>query len=122
MSVSILPTKADRPRLARWIFFIAWFIGASALAGGSHGLEGFLENAFALCVFAIACATWWGAYKVSNFRSRGGFIVIALWAVGRTSALFDLRDHIRNPFSWGSAVMLTFLFAAAAFARPRGDS
>lgn len=74
----ILAARADRPRPSGWIFFIAWLIGAVALAGGLEGLQGLRENLFVVGAFAIACAAWWGACRMSNFRSRGGLVVIAL--------------------------------------------
>lgn len=74
----ILAARADRARPSGWIFFIAWLIGAVALAGGLEGLQGLGENLIVVGAFAIACAAWWGAYRMSNFRSRGGFVVIAL--------------------------------------------
>ena len=122
MSVKVLPAKADRSRVSWWIFVLAWLIGNLALIAGYEGAQGLLEDMLALCVLVVACGAWWGAYRISNFRNRGGFIVIALWTLGPIGALFDFRYYIRNPFFWGSAAMLAFLVGGAALARPRVDS
>ena len=122
MFVRILPAKADRSRVSWWIFVLAWLIGNFALIAGFQGAEGLLEDMLALCVLVVACGAWWGAYRISNFRNRGGFIVIALWTLGPIGALFDFRHNMRNPFFWGSAAMLVFLAGGAALARPRVDS
>lgn len=78
-----------------------------------------LEEVLALCVLAVACGAWLWAYKISNFRNRGGFIVIALWMCSLLVPLLDFRHYIRDPFFWGSVAMLAFLACGAALTRPR---
>jgi len=121
VSLTILPPKKDRSRLSLWIFLIAWLIGNFALIAGFEAAEGFLESAGALCVFGVACSAWWGAYRLSNFRSRGGFVVIALWLLGPLVSLLDFHDSIRNPFFWGSTVVLSFLVGTALLVKPRPE-
>jgi len=121
LPVRVLPPKKDRPRLALWMFFLAWLIGNFALIAGFEGAQGLPEIAFALCIFAIACSAWWGAYRLSNFRSLGGFVVIALWLLGPLIALFDFHDSIRNPFFWGSTVFLLLLLGVAMLVKPRHE-
>jgi uncharacterized membrane protein YhaH (DUF805 family) len=115
--MEIQPTKSDRPRVSWWIFVLAWLIGNFALIAGFEGAQGLMEDAPVLCVFAVACGVWWWAFRVSRFRNRGGFIVLALWMLSLIVPLLDFRRCVRDPFFWGSAIMLTFLAGSAAFAR-----
>ena len=119
MSVQVLPAKTDRPRASWWIFVLAWLVGNLALIAGFEGAESVLEDVLALCVLLAACGGWWGAYKISDFRSRGGFIVIALWMCSLLVPLLDFRHYIRDPFFWGSASMLALLAGSAALMKPR---
>ena len=119
MSMRVLPTKEERPRVSLWIFFIAWLMGNIALVAGFEAAEGFLDSAIALCVLAVAGGLWWGAYKFSDFRSRGGFVVLGLWLLGTLVPLRDFHYTIRNPFFWGSTALLSSLLVAALFVRPR---
>jgi len=118
-SVKVLPAKANCPRASWWIFVLAWLIGNLALIAGFEGAQGLLEDVLALCVLLVACGAWWGAYKISNFRNRGGFIVIALWMCTLLVPLLDFRHYTTDPFFWGSAAMLAFLAGGAALTRPR---
>ena len=120
--MKILPAKTDRPRASWWIFALAWLIGNVALIAGFEGAQGLLQDVLALCVLLVACGAWWGAYKISNFPNRGGFIVIALWMFSLLVPLLDFRHYNRDPFFWGSAAMLAFLAGGAALARPGPDS
>lgn len=113
----ILPAKTDRARLSGWVFFVAWLIGAVALVAGLEGLRGFWENLLAVLVLVVGCAAWWGAYRMSNFSNRSGFVVIALWMLGLLGALLDVGYYVRNPFFWASTVMLLFLICAASFSQ-----
>ena len=122
MSLTVLPPRGDRSRLSFWIFLIAWLIGNLALIAGFEGAAGFLENAFALCILAIACSAWWGAYKLCNFRNRGGLVVIVLWLVGPLVALLDFQETIRNPFFWCSTALLSSILGVALLTKARPES
>ena len=115
-----IPSRTKLARLSGWIFFIAWWIGSGALIGGLKAAEGFAGNLGAGCVFAVACTMWWVAYKLSNFSSRFGFVVIALWLFGLLSALLDFRYYVTKPFFWASGGMLLALIVGAAI--PQGRS
>ena len=122
MALTVLPPKRDRPRVSLWVFIITWLIGNFALIAGFEGARGFLEDAVALSVLAIACSGWWGAYRLSNFRSRGGFIVIAWWMLGPLGALLEFHHSVRSAFFWGSTTLLLSLLALALSAKPRPES
>jgi hypothetical protein len=84
-----------------------------------EGLQGLRENLIVVGAFAIAYAAWWGAYRMSNFRSRRGFVVIALGMLGPLGALLDLQYYVKNPFRWASTAMLLFLIGAASLSEAR---
>lgn len=91
------------------------------MMAGLEAVEGFLQNTLALGILALACCAWWWAYKLSNFRNRAGFAVIAIWSIGPIIALFDLQKYIRSLFFWGSVVLLSLLVALALWVEPRHE-
>ena len=117
MSLTVLPTKRDRPRVSLWIFVISWLTGNFALIAGFEAAEGFLQSTVALGVLAVASSAWWGGYRLSNFRSRGGFVVIAWWMLGPLVALLEFQHSIRSPFLWGSTTLLLGLLALALYSK-----
>jgi hypothetical protein len=113
MSLRIFPDRSEQPRVGTWIFVLAWFVGNLALIAGFEAAQGLLQELLVLGVLGIAFGAWWGAYRMSNYHSRGGFVVIALWALSLIVPLLDFAHYIRDVFFWGSAVMLMLLLAAS---------
>jgi hypothetical protein len=118
VSMRTLPSRSDRPRVGAWMFVIAWFVGNLALIAGFEGARGSLQEVLVLCVLAIACAVWWGAYRMSKGHNRGGFIVIALWMLSFIVPILDFHYYVRDLFFWGSTVMIVSLAAASGLSRP----
>ena len=118
--LSILPSKADYPRLAVWMFCIAWLVGSIALIIGLDGDAGEIP---AICIFAVACLMWWGAYKVRGKRGQPGnaigFLALAIWILNLLGAfVFDFHHYVTDLFSWASIVMLLLLIISAIFGTP----
>ncbi len=114
--LQILPPREDYPRLAIWVFLIAWIVGNGAFVLGLHGRE---EGLFAECFFAVACGLWWLGYKlcrsVAGWRKGVGFLALALWAVNLIAALaLGFREYITYHFVWVATVILILLAIAAA--------
>lgn len=111
----ILPSKADYPRLAVSMFCIAWLVGSIALIIGLNGDAGEIP---AVCIFAIACLMWWGAYKVRGRRGQPGnaigFLALAIWILNLLGAfVFDFHHYATDLFFWASMVMLLLLIISA---------
>jgi O-antigen ligase len=114
--LSFLPSKADYPRLAVWMSCIAWLVGSIALIIGLYGDAGEIP---AICIFAIACLLWWGAYKVRGKRGQPGnaigFLALAIWILNLLGAfVFDFHHYVTDVFFWASIVMLLLLIISAA--------
>ena len=112
----ILPSKADYPQLAVWMFCIAWLVGSIALIIGLNGDAGEIP---AICIFAIACFMWWAAYKVRGKRGQSsnaiGFLALAIWIFNLLGAfVFDFHHYATDLFFWASIVMLVLLIISAA--------
>lgn len=121
--VRILPPRGDYPRLAIWIFFIAWLIGGVALKIGLNGLEGERPG---ICLFVIACVTWWVAYRLGGRKSRAGivvgFLAISVWTLSLGgSIVFLFHDYITDFFFWASTVTLSLLIMAVALSEAPPD-
>jgi hypothetical protein len=117
--MKILSTASERSKFSGLMFLVAWWIGAATMVGGLEGLPGLLQNVLATSVFAAACALWWWAYTLSNFRNQWGFVVIGLWTVGPLSALLDFRYYVKNFFFWASAaILLSLIIAVGVSERP----
>jgi|ERR1700730_7477889 len=113
---SFLPSKADYPRLTVWMSCIAWIVGSIALIIGLYGDAGEIP---AMCLFAIACLLWWGAYKVRGKRGQPGnaigFLALAIWILNLVGAfVFDFHHYVTDIFFWASIVMLLLLIISAA--------
>ncbi len=121
VTLGIPSNEAGRNRIAGWIFFIAWWVGTATLIGGLESAEGLLQQSLAAGVFAIGCAVWLGAYKLSNFRNKAGFIVIAFWMLGPLAALLDFRYYFANLFFWASSAILLLLILIVAVCKPDSD-
>lgn len=120
--MQILPSKTHYTRLSGWIFVAVWLFGACCIIAGLEVADGFWENFAAICIFGGACAAWWGAYKLSNFTSSGGFVVIGLWMLeGPLGALLEFRHYVASPFFWASSGMLLLLVILAAISQPRAE-
>ena len=74
-----------------------------------------------LAVFGAACAGWWGAYKLSNFASAGGFLVLGLWLLPLLGALLEFR-YVNRAFFWISSGMMVLLLALAVARQPKPES
>lgn len=109
--MKILYLRTDRPLVYGSVFFVSWWIGAIAMLAG---LEGSLVTGMAACLFGIACAVWWCAYRMSNFSSQAGFVVIAVWGLGPLGTLIDIKFYAGNAFLWISSAMLVALVVAAS--------
>lgn len=114
-----LPSKADYPRLALWMFCTAWLVGSIALIIGLNGDAGEIP---AICIFAIACVMWWGAYRVRGKRGQPanaiGFLALAIWILNLLGAfVFDSRQYVTDLFFWASAAMLLLLIISASLSK-----
>jgi hypothetical protein len=114
--VRALPAKLDRPLFAILIFVVVWFVGTAALTGG---LEGIGERGPAICVFAVACAAWWGMRRFGGPKSESvntaAFVVTGLWMLKILIALLvDFHHCIADVFFWASVSMVLLLTMAAA--------
>lgn len=112
---SAFSSPGVRAKLATLLFLIAWPLGSIALMGVLEveaGLPG-------LSAFAIACALWWGSYRISlSAGGRGvtlGFIALGMWMLALVGALLiNFHDYVRNGFFWASTLLLSLLVAAVA--------
>jgi len=112
--IKLLPSSADHPRLGVWIFGVAWLIGNMSLIIGSNGGSGELPAGVG---FAIACASWWGGYRLGGTKSRVGtavgWLVIGIWTLNLLGALLSAFSHyVADSFFWASVVMLFLLISA----------
>jgi hypothetical protein len=111
----VLPSKADYPQLAVWMFCVAWLVGSIALIIGLNGDTGEIPAIF---IFAIACVMWRGAYKLrGRKRNPGnaiGFLALAIWIVNLLGAFaFDYHRYVTDLFFWTSAATLLLLILTA---------
>jgi hypothetical protein len=119
LSLRIFPDRSERPRVGAWIFVLAWFIGNLALIAGFEAAQGLLQEVVVLGVLAVGCGAWWGAYRMSDYQSRGGFVVLILWVLSFIVPLLDLHVYVRNAFFWGAAAMIALLSLASGLLRAR---
>ena len=115
----LIPSKRDHPRLGVWTFCIAWLIGNIALAIGFNGGQGEVP---AICIFAIACISWWGGYRLGGTKSRVGntvgFLAIGIWILNFLGALLlYFHYYVTDLFFWASASALLVLIAAIALTK-----
>lgn len=114
----ILRSKADGPQFVVWILCIAWLVGSIALI---IGLQGGAAEIPAICIFAIACVMWRGAYKLRGKKRHPsnaiGFLALAIWMVNLLGAFaFDYHRYVADLFFWASIIMLLLLILAAVYA------
>jgi hypothetical protein len=107
----MLPSKADFPV---WLFCVAWLVGSLALIIGLQGDTGEIP---AICIFAIACVMWRGAYKLRGRKSQPGnaigFLALAIWIANLLGAfVFDFHHYVTDFFFWASAATLLLLIIA----------
>jgi len=118
--MEILPSRADQPRFAIWIFVLAWLISAPALLMGLNG-GGASQTGFAICMFWIACGLWFWAQRLRG-KSAGGFLVVGFWLLNLIgAALSDFHHYIKDVFFLISVATVFFLIAAAALSTPRAN-
>jgi len=111
----VLRSKAHHPQRAVWVLCIAWLVGSIALIIGLHGGSGEIA---AMCLFAIACLLWRGAYKLrgkKHYPSEAiGFLALAIWIVNLLGALaFDFHHYVTDFFFWASTATLMILIITA---------
>jgi hypothetical protein len=114
--IRLVPSEGDYPRLALWIFAIAWLIGNVSLLVGFNGGNGEAPGIFG---FAVACVTWWGACRMGGMKSRigstVGLLAITIWTLSLAGAMAtDYHYYVKDLFFWGSAFALSALMTAAA--------
>ena len=116
-----LPSKADYPQLALWVFCISWLVGSIALIMGLNGDTGEIPAIF---IFAVACVMWRGAYKLRGRKRHPGnaigFLALAIWVVNLLGAFaFDFHRYVTDIFFWTStAILLLLIIATTAFENP----
>ena len=115
LSLRIVPSKTDYPRLGVWIFCITWLFGNVALIIGFNGTA----DVPGLCGFAIACVAWWVGYAMGGTKSligkAIGFLVIGIWILGIFgAAVSSFHHYITDLFFWGSTAEVFLLVIAAA--------
>lgn len=117
----VLPSKADYPQLALWVFCISWLVGSIALIMGLNGDTGEIPAIF---IFAVACVMWRGAYKLRGRKRHPGnaigFLALAIWVVNLLGAFaFDFHRYVTDIFFWTStAILLLLIIATTAFENP----
>jgi hypothetical protein len=111
---TILPDRKDYPRLGAWLFGIAWIVGSIGLILGLNG-GGRAEGIAGICTFALACFTWWGAFRLGGATNPTGgavaLLVAVIWAVNL--ALFA-KDSLKDPFFWALVAAFLLLIATAS--------
>jgi hypothetical protein len=112
LNLKLLPSSTDRSRVGGWIFVVAYLAGNSAfMLGLDH--EG--ATLFAVCTFAIACALWWMAYRMSltgkGLSKAFGFLVAVFWLLNLIVHPF-FEFYVPGSFFWISAGLLLCLILA----------
>jgi hypothetical protein len=115
-----LPSRADQPRFAIWIFVLAWLISAPALLMGLNGGAA-SQTGFAICMFWIASGLWFWAQRLRG-NSAGGFLVVGFWLLDLIGmALTDFHHYIKDVFFLVSLATVVCLIAVAALSMPRAN-